>query len=898
MKNPTFLILGAVKDSFVPLSAGWDLSEGKDEVTSTYTFEMIRGKPIALRVQDERGKPIAGVKVVPWYTGKFAGAGKTRFHTGEAGATATDRDGNWGADVLPAETAPNDSVMFRLFHPDFVSERAGFSRTLTIGEALAGKAILVMKIGVPVVGHVVDPAGRPVARAAVTLGFSSSDGDCYRTRTDADGRFRFGHVDPLERSNFTLGVEIAGFAPTLRSLSTIANLAPQEIELAKAKPFPGRVVDTQGKPVSGALVKLDSFGGSRHWMWTGETDGDGRFLWPDGPATGVVAFNADKPPFTRALGRRLAAGSDDATVILHTALRLRGKVVDSQTGKPIETFTLIPGWGPDRPGGQVSWRRGGSAKKLSGGSYDEFGLFPNQGLTRSLRIEAPGYAPGVFIGFKDDAGEIIHDFKLQRASGISGVVRGAHGKPLAGAVVAVVNRSQKPRIVDGQIDEFFRALGITAQTGPDGRFEFSPQDEPSGIIVLAQEGFARQSSEQLAVAVGIRVEPWARVEGTCRVGTKLVAHQHVRLSVDATMESSMDYEFYEYNTETDAEGRFVIERVIPGDARATTVVGQSANVATFASMSSAAIEIKPGQTATVTIGGRGRPVIGRLVVPEGNVLPLDLADGRGSLSVKIAQLEMPRPTDFLSWEPERRWAYAFQWYRSPEARAARLAMRGQGLKIESDGSFRAEDVVPGSYDLTVSMSSGEGADRTANSAVIRAVAKRNFVVPEIAGVHADEPLDLGALELAINVLRYKSLDIGQPAPEFATQTLDGKPLRLADYRGRYVLLDFWATWCIPCLEEEPSLKSAYDAFGKDPRFALVSLSLDEKIEAPKAYLARRQLGWTHGFLGAASKSNVPADFGVRGIPSIWLIGPDGRVLAKDLRGEAIKTAVAKALYGK
>ena len=75
----------------------------------------------------------------------------------------------------------------------------------------------------------------------------------------------------------------------------------------------------------------------------------------------------------------------------------------------------------------------------------------------------------------------------------------------------------------------------------------------------------------------------------------------------------------------------------------------------------------------------------------------------------------------------------------------------------------------------------------------------------------------------------------------------------------------------------------------------MSLSLDEEIEAPKAYLAKRNLGWTQGLLDTSSKNRVLADYGVRGIPSIWLIGPDGRVLAKDLRGDAIKTAVAEAL---
>jgi beta-lactamase regulating signal transducer with metallopeptidase domain/thiol-disulfide isomerase/thioredoxin/protocatechuate 3,4-dioxygenase beta subunit len=896
--NPDFTILGAVKDGFIPLSASWREGDVKDGAMPPYTIEMIRGTTIGLQVQDEQGKPIAGAKVVPWFMGKIGGSEKERFHTSESGASLTDAQGRWRADVLPAKTGPKDQLWFRLVHPDFVSERGGFSRTLTIEEARAGKGVLVMKVGVPIAGRVVGPAGRPVAGAAVALGYSNSDGDCYRTRTDADGRFRFAHIDPADRSNLNLGVEAAGYAPAVKSLLSASNLPSQEFQLEAAKPFRGRVVDTAGKPLPGALVKLENFGGSRHWTWMSETDGDGRFDWPDGPAAGDVGFNVSKQPFTRAMGRRLAVGSDDPIISLHQPLRLRGKVVDSQTGKPIEAFVLIAGWGPDRPGGQISWRRGSSAKKRIGGTYDEVGLFPDQGLTRSLRVEAEGYAPGVLIGFKDDAGEIVHDFKLQRASGLSGVVRGLHGKPLAGAVVALTNRSLRPRISNVNLDEFSRTLGVTAETGPDGRYEFGSQDEPSGIIVVANEGFARRSPEQLAASTTVRVDPWGRVEGTCRIGTRPLLHQKIRLSVDATAESSTDYEFYEYEAETDQQGRFVVERVIPGDARATTATINDTIQGSSTSMGSGPIEIKPGETAKVTIGGQGRPVIGRLKVPDGNVLPLDLAGGRGKLSVKIDQPKMPLPEDFSTWDRERRRAYSLNWYKSPQARASRRAMPGNGLKIESDGSFRAEEVLPGSYELTVSAGGDELASRNAEGTVIRATARRDVVVPEIPGGHTDQPLDLGAIKLAVDVTRYKALEVGQPAPEFATKALDGKPLSLADFRGRYVLLDFWATWCIPCLEQEPSLKSAYDAFGKDPRFAMVSLSLDEGIEAPRAYLAKRELRWTQGFLGAWSTTRVPADYGVRGIPSIWLIGPDGRVLAKDLRGDAIKTAVAEALRRK
>lgn len=69
------------------------------------------------------------------------------------------------------------------------------------------------------------------------------------------------------------------------------------------------------------------------------------------------------------------------------------------------------------------------------------------------------------------------------------------------------------------------------------------------------------------------------------------------------------------------------------------------------------------------------------------------------------------------------------------------------------------------------------------------------------------------------------------------ETLDGKPLKLEDFRGKFVLLEFWATWCGPCLYETPALKATYEAFRENERFVMIGLSLDTDVDAPKKYVA-------------------------------------------------------------
>jgi thiol-disulfide isomerase/thioredoxin len=159
-----------------------------------------------------------------------------------------------------------------------------------------------------------------------------------------------------------------------------------------------------------------------------------------------------------------------------------------------------------------------------------------------------------------------------------------------------------------------------------------------------------------------------------------------------------------------------------------------------------------------------------------------------------------------------------------------------------------------------------------------------------------EALDLGTRELTLTSAKpLKVLSIGDLAPDFRLTTLDGKPLSLKSYRGKYVLLDFWATWCAPCRQELPHLKELHKKFGTDKRFELVSLSLDNERTAPRDFAKKEGIPWVQGFLGKTVDSAVTADYGVTGIPAIFLIGPDGRIVAKDLRGTAAAEAVATAL---
>ena len=156
---------------------------------------------------------------------------------------------------------------------------------------------------------------------------------------------------------------------------------------------------------------------------------------------------------------------------------------------------------------------------------------------------------------------------------------------------------------------------------------------------------------------------------------------------------------------------------------------------------------------------------------------------------------------------------------------------------------------------------------------------------------SDPPLDLGRLESVL--VGGRPLEVGDRAPDFTIKTLEGKELKLADFRGKYVLLDFWASWCAPCLAEMPNLQAIQDQYATDPRFVVIGLSLDDQPGPAASSVKALKLSWRQGFAGPDSP--VVSAYGATAIPATFLIGPDGNILAKDLRGEKTKTALAEVL---
>ncbi|GAB3738492.1 TlpA disulfide reductase family protein [Hymenobacter agri] len=146
------------------------------------------------------------------------------------------------------------------------------------------------------------------------------------------------------------------------------------------------------------------------------------------------------------------------------------------------------------------------------------------------------------------------------------------------------------------------------------------------------------------------------------------------------------------------------------------------------------------------------------------------------------------------------------------------------------------------------------------------------------------------------VQSLKDLAIGQPAPIFSQNTPDGKTVSLADYRGKYVLVDFWASWCGPCRAENPAVTKVYNEY-KGRNFDILGVSLDRPGEREKWLKAIKddQLAWTQVSDLKGWENAVAQRYGVRSIPQNYLVGPDGKIVATNLRGAELGATLAKLI---
>lgn len=136
--------------------------------------------------------------------------------------------------------------------------------------------------------------------------------------------------------------------------------------------------------------------------------------------------------------------------------------------------------------------------------------------------------------------------------------------------------------------------------------------------------------------------------------------------------------------------------------------------------------------------------------------------------------------------------------------------------------------------------------------------------------------------------------LGEMVPDFEATDLEGEPISFEVYRGKVLLVDFWAVWCGPCVAEMPNVKKIYEKYN-DKGFDIIGISLDQNEQTLRDYLKENDIPWRQVFSGKGWNSPVSRQYGIYAIPTMWLIDKDGKLISHKARGEKLESLVAEAL---
>jgi peroxiredoxin len=867
------------KPGYLGRSGNWQ----RGNIPQTITYRLAQSQAtIQGVVQDDNGKPLAGAQVrLNNYNFNSDLSDGGIYLPNES--VQTDADGHWSISGLP-DSYQDFGVT--VSHPDFpqaqfYADGPNVSRFngqhIPAADFFAGNAVLKLTSGCKITGIVRDPTRQPVSGAIVFAGFDRYMGGAVKTITDDHGNFSLKNLGLGE--NY-LTISAPGLAPEFRTVTIAATNAALDVVLKPGKVIHGRVTDASGKPVEDAEVSYDGLAdrngifNGRTIEWKTQTDANGEFTWNSAPEK-AVNLSITKSGYMALEWMRVETDTTNATSFtLGSPLTIKGSVTDADTGEAIAGFKVTPGW-PENGGARLQKQE---AKAGVAGHYevhfDRPIIISPTPYDFVFQISSPGYAPVQSRSIKSGEGVVTWDVKIKKTPVTISRVKTADGKPAAGVKVLLVADRNYLQLMGTQLRNQNND-SESFETDAEGHFELPPQDGDFALAAASDAGFALVQKTDFTNDLTLTLQSWGRIEGTFLKNGRSTSGQELYFFAgDASAQRNV---WSQQPAATDVQGHFIFPYVPPGIIRVQLKQPMTGNGWSYQELQS--VEVQPGGTNNLQINIKGRAVKGQLKRSADLATDVDLSQFSLMLQPDVPQPEVPEGLD-----PDKIQKWYQDWMKTEAGRKFVEAMSKRSqLQVKANGTFSADIVAPGKYKLNGSLFQ--------SGSMQAQIEGQDVVVPENFTDDSDAPFDVGT----ITVKAVKHLNVGDLAPDFSTKTLDGQPLKLSDFKGKYVLLDFWATWCGPCVAETPNMKATYDAFGKDPRFVMLSLSLDPKVSAPQKFVQEKKIQWLQGFLGDWSKDTVTKDYAVFGIPSLFLIGPDGKIITQNLRGEAIKAAVERVL---
>ncbi|QQE13735.1 TlpA family protein disulfide reductase [Planctomycetota bacterium] len=574
---------------------------------------------------------------------------------------------------------------------------------------------------------------------------------------------------------------------------------------------------------------------------------------------------------------------------------MTGEVVDEETGEKLSGIEVFAGISYSDKACYY-WDFEGSNYKINVKGHkfqvrNELLYYPYT----AFRVYKEGYEPGVtrFVGASEKAVKLRVELK-KAAGGMNGVVVDAWGMRVEGARVMPVVKGARVRF-DGPV---YRRRLPMVESGEKGEFEVVDQKSEFGMLVLHERGYAVISLEEMAKRlkgndVGesaeekweagdigvVRLAGWGELRGEVWMDGELLKGAMISL------EPETNYDVYDVRTEqttaivyemctgrSDEDGKYEFKYVPMGKLR-VEVMDDSKSM-------------DEGIKTLYEMEAEVDWMVGKLDLSNEGLYVKGCVEVKGleaGWKIDYARMEMVVEEDdsFLpeGWEEMDRYEQG-EWLEEfgktdeyvaliEKASEKAQAAKSYAFEVQERGNFVIRNVEPGEYRLLI-LYGKEGVGEEAGYRIDTKVVVKD---------EGEKVVDVGNF-VAMKVDR---LEVGDDAPDFEVFELMDKEkvLRLHDYRGKWVLLDFWATWCSSCVVQTPFIKEAWERYGEQGNWEIVMLTLDRGREPAVEYVRKHGLDFDQGFLGPWDEEmDVMKAYGVQGIPTLILVSPEGKIVAK------------------